>query len=1162
MRKNLTISKLTLFTVAFFVIQSTILQAQNSVFAYAKFSSSEVSKQKILKSNFSAPEESQTLQKALTKLNKIRGIYFLVTDQTIVTKPVNEIDLKKVDRENVQQILDNLLINTGLEYKKINDKTFLIQKTKLPNTKTNVYNEPAMLQLTRINEQELVTPPVIKGRVAAADGTPLAGASVIIKGTSKGTTTGVNGDFTLNAESSDILVISYIGYETQEISVGSSTSITISMAASKIALNDVIVTTALGFQKKAKNLGYVAQQVSNADLTTVKEANFSSSLAGKAANVTITQGSGGAGSATNIILRGNNSLSGNGSPLIVIDGIPAVNENARPTTGQGQYGQNFLAPDQLSTINPNDVEEVTILKGAVAAALYGSQAANGAILITTKSGKDGQTRVSLSTNTTFLSALYQPKLQTEYGGASGDNGSFSWGAKDPNAAYAGSFYKDLLQTGLNSSNTIDVSTGTKNTQLFATYANTNSKGIIPNNSLRRNNFDLKGTANMFNNFIEFTGKLSYVDQTIYNPYAPGQYLNPYYTFMTIPANTDMSKYSNRGNLVLNVSPYQNWAYDAGSTNTDNPYWDVYKVLTTDKLNRLILSGNVKFNFTSYLNLMLRGNMDQTNEQYENDMYQGTWTALAATTGGFTSTNTFTKQNYGDAILNFNKAISNNLQLTALAGAAIRDYKQTGTTINSNRVDMYQPNMFITSNVDFTKGGVASDIYGRKQTQSAFYSFELGYKNALFLTTTGRNDWSSTLTQLDITNNKISKPSYFYPSVGISAVLTDLVKGLSSKTMNYLKLRAGYTQVGNDLSAFITNPVSTLVGSALIPPTTIVKPGTILKPEMTSSFEAGFDVAFLNNLIRLEATYYKSNTKNQLFTVVGNAQYANFYVNGGNIENHGIELSLSATPTIGQVKWTSTVNFSKNVNTVKSLITEKPYLIYSQLNNSTSYFQKIIPGGSLGDFYAKRFQRNTDGTFKLNSYYINGVQQNGTTPLLEDQPERIGNAFPDFLLSWGNKFNYKNFRFSFLVDGRFGGKIIPMSEVALDNAGNSVQSAQDRDNGYVLINGQKATDVKGFYQLKAGIGGALGEYAYSSTAVRLREVSLLYNIPAKLLAPAKFIKGASIGLIGRNLFFFYKAAPIDPEIVSNNAMGQNAFLGLEFYNLPSTRNIGFSVNVNF
>jgi TonB-linked SusC/RagA family outer membrane protein len=999
----------------------------------------------------------------------------------------------------------------------------------------------------------------VTGKVTDSAGKGLGGISVLVKGASKGTSTKADGSFSISAPSNATLVISGIGFASQQFALNGQTNITVSLSEKLNELNTVVVT-ALGIKKNAKDLSYSVQRINSEEFTTVKDANFTNSLSGKASNVTITQGSGGVGSATNIILRGNNSLSGSGSPLIVIDGIPVVNSNSHPTTGQAQYGQNFLTPDQLSTINPSDIEEVTILKGPTAAALYGSQAANGAIIVTTKSGKNGQTRVNLSTNTTFQSALYKPKLQTEYGGSASDNGNFSWGAKDPNASYAGSFYKDFLKTGVNSSNAVDVTTGNENAQLYAAYANTSANGIMPNNSLTRNNFDLKGTTNMFNKFIEFTGKFSYVDQTVHNPYAPGQYLSPYYTFMTLPANTNMSLYKNRNNLTLDTLPYQNWAYDAGTTSTDNPYWDAYKVLTTDNLNRMILSGDLKFNFTSYLNLVIRGNMDRSNEDYLNEMYQGTWTALASTTGGFDHKTLQTNQNYGDALLTFNKNIASDWHLTALGGGAIRDYTQTGTEINSNRIPLYNPNLFITSNVNYAGGGIANDVYDRRQIQSLFYSLEFGFKNAVFLSTTGRNDWSSTLPP--------GKNAYFYPSVGLSAVLTDLFKGLSGSTMNYLKVRSSYTEVGNDLPTFIINPVSTInPGGALSTPKNIIMPGTVLKPELTSSFEAGLDAAFLNNLIRVEATYYKTNTKDQLFTVTAppSSGYSYYYVNGGNIQNQGVELTLSVSPNIGSVKWTSTVNFSKNINTVKSLISGVNYLIYSQLDNSTSYFQKIIPGGSLGDFYSTKFQRNKDGSYKLNTYYIDGVQQTGTTPLIEDQAQKVGNAFPNFLLSWGNKFSYKNFQLSFLIDGHFGGQVISMTEAMLDYAGNSVQSAQDRDRGYVLVNNQQVTDVKGFYQLKSGIGGPLGEYAYSATAIRLRELSLLYNLPANIFNGSKYVKGISVGLLGRNLFFIHKDAPIDPEIVSNNAgglNGQNEFMGLEMYNLPSTRSMGFSVNVHF
>src|SRR5579871_3689230 len=379
----------------------------------------------------------------------------------------------------------------------------------------------------------------VTGKVTDSAGKGLSGISVQVKGSAKGTFTKTDGSFSIVAPANATLVFSGIGFGVKETSLNGQTNINVSLEERQNELNTVVVT-ALGIKKNAKDLSYSVQKVSSEELTTVKDANFTNSLSGKASNVTITQGSGGVGSATNIILRGNNSLSGSGSPLIVIDGIPVVNNNSHPTTGQAQYGQNFLTPDQLSTINPSDIEEVTILKGPTAAALYGSQAANGAIIVTTKSGKDGQTRVNLSTNTTFQSALYKPKMQTEYGGSAADNGTLSWGDKDPNASYAGSFYKDFLKTGVSSSNAVDVTTGNKNAQLYAAYANTSAKGIIPNNSLTRNNFDLKGTTSMFDKFIEFTAKFSYVNQTVHNPLAPGQYLNPYYTFMTLPANTNMS----------------------------------------------------------------------------------------------------------------------------------------------------------------------------------------------------------------------------------------------------------------------------------------------------------------------------------------------------------------------------------------------------------------------------------------------------------------------------------------------------------------------------------------------------------------------------------------------------------------------------------------------
>lgn len=990
---------------------------------------------------------------------------------------------------------------------------------------------------------------IIKGVVKdSKDGSSLPGVNITVKGVAGvGTTTGIDGTFSLKVTNPKAtLQASFVGYATKEVAITGEGSLTILLESNNLQINEVVVT-ALGISRDKKSLSYSAQAVKSDELNTVKDANFTASIAGKASNVTINQGSGGVGSASNIVLRGNNSLSGSGQPLIVIDGIPTVNFNQRPSNGQSEFGQNYLAPDALSAMNSDNIDNVSILKGPAAAALYGSQAANGAIIITTKSGKDGVAKIDISSNTTFSKSAYTPKLQTSYAGNPADNGIGSWGAKDSKASNAKDFYNDFLQTGVNTSNTINLSAGNKNSQVFVSYANTYGKGLVPNNSLNRNNFDVKGNASFFQKFIELEAKSSYMQQTVKNPFAPGQYLNPYFTLMSIPADTDMKLYKD---YETDDYPYQKWAYGTGN-GIDNPWWDVNKVISTDKLSRLMSSASVKLNFTDYLNFTLRGTLDKTNENFLNKMYQGTTVILASKTGGFSSNTNELTQWYGDALLNFSKdVIGDNLHVNALLGTSIRDYSNTGINLNSNRVDMKYPNLFTSSNIDFAKGGSATDILDRRQIQSAFYSFELAYKNALFLTTTGRTDWSSTLPS--------NKNSYFYPSVGVSALLTELFSGLKSNTLNYLKVRLTYTQVGNDLPTYIVNPTATIGNlGALIPPTTVIKPGTTIKPEMTKSYEAGIDFNLLSNLIHFEGTFYKTNTTNQLFTIAApsGSGYTNYYINGGNIENKGVELSLGVSPTFGDLKWNSTINFSKNINKVIELSNDVPEFTFSRFTNSSSYFQRIVKDGSLGDIYASEWARNTDGSLILNA----------TTGLpTVAEARKIGNANPDFLLSWNNSFTYKGVRLALLVDGRFGGKIISLTDAQLDFTGNSKASASDRGKGYVELEGHKFTDVKAFYQAKGGLSGPLGEYAYDATTVRLRELSLGYsfrNMIAKT-SISKYVKDINVSFIARNLFYFYKPAPIDPELVTTNTQGQNGYVGLELYNLPATRNIGFGVNISF
>ncbi|MGL4909435.1 MAG: TonB-dependent receptor domain-containing protein, partial [Bacteroidales bacterium] len=682
------------------------------------------------------------------------------------------------------------------------------------------------------------------------------------------------------------------------------------------------------------------------------------------------------------------------------------------------------------------------------------------------------------------------------------------------------------------------------------------RGIMPNNTLNRHNFDLKGTGNFFNKFLEVGSKLSYTQQEVNNPFGPGSYLNPMSSFAFLSANTPMHEYKEK---YQNENGTPNWV---PGSNGFNPYWELNKVLINDELNRLLSSVNVKMNFTDYLNLAVRGTIDNTNQTFTRKMYAGTNPSLASATGAYERRNNNITQGYADALLSFNKDIIENiLTVNAMGGASIRDYENAGTEVSSNRTAMFHPDVFTTSNLDFAKGARAAETWDRNQVQSIFYSVEFAYNNALFFSTTGRNDWSSTL--------PASNNNYFYPSFGLSALLTDLIPDLKSNMLNYLKTRVSYTQVGNDLPSFIINPTASIGhNGSLNVPSTIIKPGETLRPELTSSIEAGIDFSLFNNLVRFEGTYYKTNTTNQLFTVAASAAsgYSYNYVNGGNIQNQGVELSLSVLPTFGDLKWESTINFSKNTNKVLELTDGANQFIYSNLNNSTSYYQKIVVGGSLGDIYAKKWERDTNGKIVFDIPYFNGVPKpDQALPKVTEQAEKIGNANPDFLMSWGNSFNYKGIRLSFLIDGRFGGKIISLTDAALDAAGNSIASAEARNNGGKVDIEGTMVNARTYYELKGGLAGSpLGEYAQNATTIRLRELSLGYSLRNFLEKKGanKYIKDISVSFIARNLFYFYRPASVDSELVSSNTGGQNGFLGLELYNLPATRNIGFGVNLTF
>ncbi len=998
----------------------------------------------------------------------------------------------------------------------------------------------------------------ITGRILDEFGDPLPGASVIIKGSVTGTITDIDGNFALDAATGETLVVSYVSYVPQEITVGTPASYQIKLKPDVKNIQEVVVT-ALGVKKNTRALTYSSQKIDSKELMKVKSGNFTNSLTGKISNANILQASGGAGSPTKIVLRGNNSLSGTGQPLIVIDGMPVTNYNPRQSTDQGAFGGVTLGSDGLSAINPDDIETINVLKGPSAAALYGNSAANGAILITTKTGKAGAGKIEVSTNTTFDRAAYQPDFQTRYGASPDSPYEESWGERSSNAQRNKNAYSDFLQTGVNTTNSVNFTAGNEMVKLFTSYANTFTKGIVPENKMNRHNLTVRGSGAFLDKFLEMDVKLIYTQQKVDNPFAPGLYNNPLISFYKMPGDFDVSPYKDfelKGKAPYvnaeDLNPksyYQNWPVTPREI-YENPFWITNRERNINNRDRLLASMNLQFNFTDWLNLQLRGTLDNTNDLLETKLYQGTNLILSGVNGNYSRAESSARQYYGDAILNFKKELYSDFNVNALLGTSIRDYKNEGITLSGNRGALFQPNFFNASNLDFTKGAYNQAIYDRKQLQSLFYSFEVAWKNAIFLSHTGRNDWASSLPK--------DKNSYFFPSVGLSAVVSEFLP-VNKETINLIKLRGSYTQVGSELPSFIITPVNTVTtGGSLLRPDVIVRPGEILKPELTSSWEIGFDLAFLENLIRADFTYYHTNTTNQLFRISAPASsgYAGYYVNGGDIENKGLEASVTVNPKLGPVDWNSTLNFSRNINKVKKLHESADRFIISE-DDKKRFFSQVKEGSSLGDMYAYKLARDENGNLKLKDTYINN-EVVASEPTLSNSIEYVGNVNPDFMLSWNNTFIWKNLSFSFLIDGRFGGKVISLTQSLLDFTGNSGASADMREaGGFDMGNGDRF-DTKSYYRLVGGKDGAWGEYVYDATTVRLREMVLAYSLPTRILKNTP-ISGIQFSLTGRNLFYFYKPAPIDSEIAS---FADNFLQGVETYSLPSTRSFGFGINLTF
>lgn len=1045
---------------------------------------------------------------------------------------------QNADNKIVAKVLNRGFNSTEINYIAKN-KNNVLTKNSIDNTK----------------QQKKIT---IKGNVTDMNGEPIIGANVLEKGTTNGTITDIDGDFSFEVNPDGTFIVSFIGYKTQEFPIKGKERFRIKLPDESLTLDNVVVT-AMGIKKKAASLTYSAQQVAGDELTRMKDPNMITALTGKAAGVLITRNSSGLGGSAKVLIRGVRSANekANNQPLYVIDGIPMLNslsEQASSVMGGVNDAGNRDSGDGISNLNPDDIESLSILKGASAAALYGSQAANGVILITTKKGKAGIQKVTFSSNLTVDQAISLPEFQNRY--ARKDNQS--WG-EDKGSLTDYNNVDDFFHNGITAINSLSLQNGNEAMQTYFSYANTSAKGIVGHNKLQKHNLNLREAASFFNDRLKLDANVNFMTQTIRNrPASGGYYMNPLVGLYGYPRGEDITPYKT-GFEKLDPSrniQSQQW-YTNVSSFEQNPYWLINRVQGKDKRYRALAALTTSLKITYWFTLQARGNIDYTNDKFQQKTYATTASDLIGTTpknnGRYVDQSRTEMLLYADLMAKFNKKW-NNWALNAALGTSINSTKTDGLRLDSKIGGLYYPNVFTVSNIRMNTSAACDEIINQRHVlQSIFSTAQIGWKESLYLDVTARNDWASTLAY-----TKHKNKGFFYPSAGLSWIINNTIR--MPKWISFGKIRASRSKVGNDLPLYVSNPVDIIgAGGKLIQ--NDVAPFSELKPEMSTSYEIGTEWKFFNYRLDLDFTYYRTNTKNQLLKMPSSAGalYKFYYVNAGNIQNEGVELTLGVTPVMNKdFRWKSIFNFSTNRNKIISLHKELKSFAYGDEGMSMMYMMRIVEGGSLGDIYGNKFKRDNEG----NIIY----QRNERTGEATDMPsystgnnDKIGNANPKALLGWSNTFTYKGFTLYFLVDCRFGGDIISITQAELDQKGVSKTSGDDRARGFVDLEGHRIKDVEGFYSIVGGRNGVTENYLYDATNIRLRELSLGYDFPKKWMTRTKVFSDIQLSFIARNLFFFYKNVPFDPDASLSSG---NSCQGVDVFGIPTTRSLGFNVKFTF
>ncbi|RFZ94927.1 SusC/RagA family TonB-linked outer membrane protein [Mucilaginibacter conchicola] len=1028
---------------------------------------------------------------------------------------------------------------------------------------------------------------------AKADGQPLPGVSVGIQGSTNGTQTDIQGRFSINAKVNDVLQVSYLGYTTQRITVSQSDApLQIVLVEAPNSLNEVVVT-ALNINKDKKSLGYAVQGLKSKDISEAKETNLVNALAGKIAGVNVTNSQGDMGSAR-IVIRGETSIATNNQPLFVIDGVLVDNTQQLGSGGSRDF------PNPLSDFNAEDIESLTVLKGPNAAALYGSRAAAGVILIKTKTGKGAQgLGITINSNTSFATLKVFPDYQNSYG--QGANGQFSykdgkggglndgvdesWGPRldgrlipqfnsngvaVPFVAHPNNV-RDFFETGVTLNNGVALAGSSEKFDYRISYNNLHQTGVVPNSSLGRNSFALNTTFRP-NSKLTVTTIANYIKDDAGN--LPGTYgkraTSTMLQFTWFGRQVDVSALKNYRDADGNTFNWNNSYYS-------NPYFIAYENTVGQYKNHFLGSVEVNYKIIDGLSANLRSGTDYSNDRRKIKVAYGT---NGTPFGSYEEDAYYTNQTNTEGRLQYTKKLSQDFSLDALVGGNIETF-----TVEQN--DQIAPKLAVAGLYTLSNSRdplLSSNIFSKAKTYSYFASAQLGYKNWAYVTVTGRNDWSSTLPAASL--------SYFYPSFAGSLILSDALD-IKSDVLSYLKLRGGWSKVGKPTTAYqLRNTYAFLAPFTGYPQQLINNTdlNPALKPETTTSSEAGVEAGFLNNRLRLDVSVYNTNSINQILPVAVSPTTGFNYklINGGNINNKGIEVLLGVTPIkTNDFNWDVTLNYSRNKSTVLSLYKEGNLQSYILGSNRTVDVVAAL-GQPYGTLYGTSYTRDAQGRIIIGD--------NGT-PVVNNTKKALGKFTPDWMGSINNSFSYKGINLSVLIDARFGGSIYSNTNRTgtytgvlastlpgrgAENGGISYYYANNTGTNAIQIspgtaapngetiyddgkvwNGVKADGTQNSKIVSAqtyykGYTNVDEAFVYSASFIKLREVKLGYTLPAAWVKGIG-LQSATVSLVGRNLLIIHKNVPnIDPETAFNSGNAQ----GLEDLTLPTVRNLGFNVNLKF